>query len=188
MKINHIRFANILLVGIIILAGKANYCWYIAAMHGSLEILNRQHLYLLQSPKIYNSIFWLYELVLLFRLRTFHFSADVEWLYNCAEHLCFGIIVCIKMYVYTAVFGDRFNRQRLRRGMIAALLFNCIGVFNEVFQNSLAHRMLFVFIEDSLKDLKMNLIGTAVFMCAVVWRVWVVRNAQNRFIVEKLPD
>ncbi len=171
MKIIHVRLANILLVAIILYSGKADYCWYVAAMHGSLEILNRQRLYLLQSPKVYNSIFWLYELVLLFRLRTFHFSADAEWLFNCAEHLCFGIIVCTKMYIYTAVFGSSFHLLRLKRGLIAVVLFNCIGVINEVFQNSLAHRMLFVFIEDSLKDMKMNLLGAGVFMVAVIWKI-----------------
>ena len=171
MNINRVRIANILLAAIMLLAGQYNYLWYIGAMHLSLEVLNRQNVYLLHAYKIYNFIFWSYELVLLERLRTAHLSALTEWLLNCAEHLAFGVVICLKIYIYTAVFSKGKVRSRWQRALIAFVVFNMIGVVNEIFQNNLAHRNLFVFIADSIKDIKMNLLGAVVFFAAVLWRL-----------------
>jgi hypothetical protein len=93
MNIRLIRFLNLVFVAIMLFKGVWNFLWYIGAMHLSLEILNRQQLYLQHQYKLYNSIFWSYSLVLLERLRTNHFNETAEWLFNCAEHLFFGIII-----------------------------------------------------------------------------------------------
>lgn len=152
-----------LFTGILLMTCHMVYLWYIAAMHFSLETLNRKQLYLQHSYKFYNCIFWVYELVLLERLRSRFFSEQTEWLLNCAEHLFFGIIICIKIYIYTAVFSKESAWQRWRRGLAAFLVFNMIGVLNEIFQNDLAGRKLVVFIPDSIKDMQMNLIGAVIF-------------------------
>jgi hypothetical protein len=178
MTINHIRFLNIVFVVFFITTAMHSFLWYIAVMHLSLEILNSRHLYLQHQYKLYNFIFWAYSLVLLERLRTSHLSETTEWVINCAEHLFFGIIICIKVYIYTTVFSKASKATRWKRAMIAFALFNIIGLFNEVFQNSLGNRSLFVFIPDSIKDIKMNLLGAAVFMMAVLCRIsWLKRMA-----------
>jgi len=51
--------------------------------------------------------------------------------------------------------------------LFTAVLFNCVGVFNEVFQNILNHRPLLAFIPDSLKDILMNAFGTVLFVLLV---------------------
>ncbi len=181
MKISHIRPANIFLLFIMFANHGAHYCWYIAAMHISLEILNHRKGYLQQSYKLYNFIFWGYSLVLLERLRSVHFNASAEWLLNCAEHLFFGIVICLKVYIYTAVFTNVTKPTRLKRGVAAFLLFNVIGVVNEVFQNWLSSRNLFVFIADSMKDMGMNIIGATVFFTAVIWRMlWLKKSAAKQ--------
>ena len=178
MNIQQVRIADILLVLIILTWGSSNFLWYIGAMQVSLEILNKRPLYLQHSYKVYNFIFWIYSLVLLERLRSTYFSETTEWIINCAEHLFFGIIICIKVYIYTAVFTNHTKRTRWHRALISFLLFNIIGLFNEVFQNSLGNRSLFVFIPDSIKDMEMNLLGAAVFMMAVLCRIsWLKRKA-----------
>lgn len=171
MNIRQLRIASLLLAVTITTWGSIDFCWYIAAMLCSLEILNRQSVYLQHRYKLYNFISWAYSLVLLERLRTTHFSATTEWMINCAEHLFFGIIICIKVYIYTAVFTKHTKHTRWNRALISFLLFNIIGLFNEVFQNSLGNRSLFVFIPDSIKDIQMNFTGAVVFMLAVLCRI-----------------
>ena len=170
---------------IMAMSGHLNYIWYIGTMHLSLEVLNQQATYLIHPYRLSNFIFWAYELVLLERLREVFFSDNVEWLLNCAEHFSFAIVICLKVYIYTAVFASRSLLNRWWRGAIAVIVFNVIGLFNEVFQNTLAHRIAFVFIPDSLKDLKMNLLGTAVFMSAVIFRIFWVKNL---FDISKFPS
>ncbi len=149
-------------------------------MHLSLEVLNSQSLYLQHPHKIYNAVFWLYELVLIERLFQHHVSETFEWLLNCSEHLGFGIIICLKIYIYTAVFSKQNSLSRWKRGVLAFTFFNIIGVLNEIFQNGLAGRSLFIFIDDSVKDIKMNLLGGLAFLVGVSIRVlWLKRKQEQ---------
>ena len=70
-----------------------------------------------------------------------------------------------------AVFSKGNVLPRWLRTLIAFVVFNIIDVVNEIFQNSLAQRNLFVFIADSIKDMKMNLLGAVVFFAAVLWKM-----------------
>ena len=179
MNIKAVRFFNLVFIFIMMFAGKTNFLWYIFAMHASLEILNRRKLYLQHAYKFYNFISWAYGLVLLERLRVSHLSESMEWLINCAEHLLFAIIICINVYIYTAVFAKINSLSRWHRSFIAFTIFNIIGLFNEVFQNNMNNRKLFVLIPDSIKDLQMNLLGAAVFLIAVFCKiVWLKRNTE----------
>jgi VanZ family protein len=178
MNIRRIRFLNVVFIAIMLSKGMWNFLWYIGAMHLSLEILNRQALYLQHKYKLYNTVFWGYSLVLLERLRTNHFDKTTEWVFNSAGHLFFGIIICIKLYIYTALFAKHYYAMRLQRGLAAFVIFNLIGLANEVFQNYLCSRSLPVFIPDSCKDLKMNMAGAIVFMMVVFYRLWLQKKTQ----------
>jgi hypothetical protein len=178
MNIHQARLLNIIFAAIMVTNGMATFCWYIVAMHLSLEILNSSKRYLQEQYKVYNFIFCCYSLVLLERLCSNHLAASTEWMINCSEHLLFGIVICIKVYIYTAVFTRANHATRWNRAIIAFVLFNIIALVNEVFQNSLCNRCLFVFIPDSIKDIEMNLLGAAVFMMAVLCRInWLKRMA-----------
>ena len=181
MNLNLVRISNTILALVILTSGHLNYLWYIGAMHLSLEILNHNSTYFTHPYRLYNFIFWAYELVLLERLRKIFFTDSVEWILNCAEHFSFAIIICLKVYIYTAVFTGRYLLNRWWRGVIALTIFNIIGIFNEVFQNTLAHRATFVFNPDSIKDLKMNLLGTGVFMSTVLFRIFWVKKIHLKF-------
>jgi hypothetical protein len=176
MTMQLVRIANIILVAVIIPSGHLYCLWYIGAMHLSLEILNRQNIYLQHRYKIYNTIFWAYQLVLIERLFEYRLSEIFDWSINCAEHLGFGIIICLKIYIYTAVFGKQKMLPRWKRGLIAFSVFNIIGIFNEIFQNSLTNRHLFIFIDDSTKDIKMNLLGGLIFLVGVAIRIFFLKK------------
>lgn len=171
MNILQTRLLNIIFVAIMVTNGMATFCWYIVAMQLSLEILNHRKRYLQEQYKVYNFIFYCYSLVLLERLRSTHLSPSTEWLINCGEHLLFGIVICIKVYIYTAVFTMANHATRWKRAIIAFSLFNLIGVCNEIFQNSLCNRSLLIFIPDSIKDMQVNLVGAAIFLLAVYLRI-----------------
>lgn len=171
MNIHQARLFNIIFAAIMVTNGMATFCWYIVTMHLSLEILNSRKRYLQEQYKIYNFIFCCYSLVLLERLRSTHLSASAEWMINCGEHILFGIVICIKAYIYTAVFTSVTQASRWKRGIIAFSLFNLIGLFNEIFQNSLCKRSLLIFIPDSIKDMQVNLFGAGIFMLAVWLRI-----------------
>jgi hypothetical protein len=172
MNINQVRIANVLFALLIVLFGKYNLLWYIIFMQLSLEILNSRPKYFQHPYRVLNFIFWSYDLVLLERLRGWHFSETIEYLMNCVEHLAFGVIICLKIYIYAAVFTNLSKAQRWKKAMIAVVVFNIIGVINEVFQNAIGGRTLFVFIADSIKDLWMNLLGGSLFLLTVLCRIW----------------
>lgn len=171
MSITHARVTNCILAIILAISGHFIYCWYLAAMHLSLEVLNRQGKYLQHSYKLYNGIFVLFEGVLLARIRSFQFNPNTEWLINCTEHFLFGIIICVKLYIYTALFRPCSYLSRQKRTLIAFTVFNLAGVFNEVFQNELAQRTLYTFIPDSIKDMQVNFYGAVVFGLVVMGRI-----------------
>jgi hypothetical protein len=181
MNIRQIRIANLLLLAIIIVSGHYNLLFYTTAMHVSLEVLNSRAAYLEHSYKLFNFLFWAYQVVLLERLRSFSFSPTAEWMINCAEHIAFGAIICLKVYMYSAIYIWKKDSQRLFRIVAAVLFFNGLGVFNEVFQNWLYDRDSFRFIDDSLKDLRMNLWGTALFFLTALIRAAVLQRKANAY-------
>jgi hypothetical protein len=169
MNINIIRILNVIYAVVIAYFGRWDLLWYVGAMHLSLELLNSRPAYFLQPARLYNLIFWSYELVLTERLRGpgQKFSDTIEWLWNCGEHLAFALVICLKVYVYLAVFTGSGKGNILKRALLVALVFNCIGVINEVFQNAITHRSLWFFIADSRKDMVMNALGSMVFLLSV---------------------
>lgn len=180
MPIRSVRTANIVLVFLIIASGHLYCLWYVGAMHISLEVLNSQKIYLQHSYKIYNLVFWAYELVLAERLLEHHMPESFEWLLNSAEHIGFGIVICLKIYIYTAIFIKQQHQPRWKRGLLAFALFNAIGVFNEIFQHFLSHRSLFVFSNDSLRDIQMNFVGGLVFLLTLMIKVCWLKYYSSR--------
>lgn len=173
---------NVLLMTALVTGGGAVYCWYVSIMHLSLEILNSCTTFLRQRYKVYNFIFCIYGLVLLERLRTLYFSAGAEWLINSTEHLLFGIIICVKVYVYTAILDKAKQATRFNRAAVAFIVFNSIGVLNEVFQNYLSGLSPLRLAANSIRDIQMNLLGAAVFMMAV-WSKMAWCNKRNKIAV-----
>jgi hypothetical protein len=60
--------------------------------------------------------------------------------------------------------------------------FNFLGLINEIFQNWLGKRSYFILTPDSMKDLRMNLVGAALFILTACARiVWMRRKANVYF-------
>lgn len=180
MTIQLIRVLNFIFTTVIIYAGKYPLLYYVVAMHASLEFLNTRKLYVFHAYKLYNFIFFSYELVLLERVRKFKFSNAIEWWLNNAEHIAFAIIICLKVYTYLRILILKNDAQFFKRICITVVLFNAIGFINEYFQNAISNRSLFVLTEDSIKDIVMNLIGTAVFFLTALCRIqWIKQTTNN---------
>lgn len=142
---------------------------YLGAMWLSVEFLNRQKNYLIAHRyRLFNFIFGFYTLlVIINRTRTAQFSPLTEGVVNIAEHLFFGIVICLKISIYCQLF---FKIQTLVFPIIVVLLFNILGIFNEVFQNWLCTRPLWFFIADAQKDILVNLCGSILFLIGTYWQ------------------
>jgi CDP-diglyceride synthetase len=148
-----------------------NQAWslliYWSAMLISIEVLNRsvsftQDVYY----RKYNLLFISYlVLVVIDRTRKFTFGETPDYWFNCFMHLAFGMIVCLKVKQYLRIS----NAQSTYNLIYIFLIFNVIGILNEVMQNALCHRALFLFIADSQKDVCMNVLGSLGFV-AMVWK------------------
>jgi len=181
MKIGLIRFLNILLVLALISFNKLSLLSYVIVMHTSIEVLNQRDIYLKKRSLIFNVVFWSYELVLLERLRSFHFSAGFEWTLNSIEHLLFAFVICIKVYFYLEAFPLRGSVRKFRNVLFAILFFSALGILNEYFQNLLNKRSLFILEADSLKDITMNCIGAAIFFLTAFTRLVITNRKPNLY-------
>ncbi len=180
MNIKTVRLLNILFLLVLVATGKYAFIIYIVINQVLLEVLNAQPLYKTHPYKWFNLIFWTYELVLLERLRHFKMGPAAEWWLNNLEHICFALVIGFMLYMLLAIFWLKKDNQRLPRVIMVAIFFNVIGLINEWNQNLMAHRSIFVFIEDSKKDLCMNLIGTSILFLTVLCRIWwLKKNAKQ---------
>ena len=160
---NLLRLIYAALLIIILMNGNYSLLYYAAVMVTSIEFLNSQKAFKnLPNYAIYNGVFIGYLIfIILNRSRHFKFSAYTEGSLNIAEHGFFALIICLKLLLYFHLFSNYSFRLK---AIFAALIFNLIGLINEIFQNWLNHRALFLFIEDARKDLIINFLGTVLFL------------------------
>jgi hypothetical protein len=182
MSIKTIRLLNTLLTLVFIAFGKYYLILYVVINQILLEVLNAQTLYKQHPYKWFNLIFWAYELVLVERLRHFKMHPLAKWWLNNLEHIFFAIVISFMVYLFLAIFWLKKKSQRIPRAIMVAIIFNVIGLINEWNQNNMAHRSIFVFIEDSIKDLWMNLIGTTIFFLTVLCRTWWLQKNKQQYI------
>lgn len=118
----------------------------------------------MNSHSIYN---WLYVAYLAFivfvRSTIFHFSEEADYHLNTAEHLFFMFIICQTVLIYLELFNV-LKGKYLSRVFVVFVLLNLIGILNEYFQNFFNRLPLFIFEDNDLKDLKINLIGSSLFV------------------------
>ena len=172
MRIKTIRIIEFLLF-ISILMSKTYYLLaYILVMYLSVEFLNSREEYKAQRYfRFFNVLFVGYQVfICIERIRKFKFDGSTEFILNSVEHILFALVICFKISQFLRLhlrFLPNFPlKQRL---WITIVFFNAIGVFNEIWQNGVGKRALFVFIPDSISDLKMNLIGTVIFSFSMLY-------------------
>jgi hypothetical protein len=179
MTIALIRLIQLLLIPFIVASKEYYLLYYNGVMHVSLEFLNSKTEYTTQPKyKFYNALFViflvLYSLERL-RTRTFKLSTWLEWQMNSVEHIFFAFIICFKIvqYLNLRYFGALSLEKRILTTFIA---FNIIGVLGEIFQLCMTddYKLVFWvgafdFLPDNIKDIKMNLIGSALFCLSLFY-------------------
>ena len=149
--------------------------WFVLV--GSVEILNRQAKFQkITSPL--NVIFFtllLYSII----LRTFklHFSPEINLWTNGFEHILFAAIISFKIYLY---LNASFHKLKIPLLIcISAIMFNAVGIINEIYQNWVGHRNLYAIIPDTQTDLFVNIIGSVLFVF-IMYRLFV---KSKKFII-----
>ena len=163
MTINHLRLIVVALLVIISITGSYQLLYYVAVFVGSIEFLNQRDAFKnLPNFKFLNGIFALFlTFIVLNRSRHFKMSHYTEGVVNILEHGFFALIICLKLLLYFHLFSNYSIRLK---AVLVAIIFNSIGIVNEIFQNWLNHRALFSFIEDARKDLLINCLGSILFL------------------------
>jgi Fe2+ transport system protein B len=163
MTINHLRLLSLLLIALIFWSKNNHLYYYLGAMLVSVEFLNNHKIYrTASSSRIFNAIFASFTLfIMVNRTRTFQFANFTEGVLNLAEHGFFALVICLKIAVYLRFFSPLSKRWQ---PIVAVLLFNGLGIFNEIFQNYLNQRPILGFIADAQKDIVVNGVGAAVFL------------------------
>jgi hypothetical protein len=157
-----------IILAVIFINHKTALYYYWGALVLTVTYLNSRKQYLLEPYKWFNALFLVYLIFVVWeRTRHYQFSPIVELWLNNLEHILFGVMIC---FISTRVLKlSPFNvRSFGLRLLFGILIFNAIGFINEWFQNTLQHRDFFTLIPDSQKDIRMNLIGSAVFLFAAL--------------------
>ena len=163
MTINPLRLIVVALLIVIGVTNSYQLLYYTAVFVGSIEFLNRREAFKkLSNFTFLNLIFIAFlTFIILNRSRHIRFDTYTEGPLNILEHGFFALIICLKLLVYFHLFSNYSIRLK---AFLVALVFNLIGLVNEIFQNWLNHRAFFTFIEDARKDLLINLLGSILFL------------------------
>lgn len=164
MKITTFLLLAAAILVIIILSGATALYYYWAALVITVIYLNSRKTFSQQRFKLFNALFLVYLMFVVWeRTRHYQFSSSIELQINNSEHILFGVMICFiaSLVLWLPPFNLHSFYVRL---LLSVLIFNMIGLFNEWFQNWLYNRPVFALIPDSLKDLRMNVWGTLIFV------------------------
>jgi hypothetical protein len=179
MPINIVRLFQIIFFVCIVVSKKYYLLYYCGVMYISLEFLNSREKYRNQPQyRFYNILFIGFQVLFcLDRLRTSTFKLPnwAEWQMNSLEHLLFAFIISFKITQYINLsFLGKFSL--IKRLIMTFLLFNMIGFWGEVFQNSLTENTTvvlwtgsFQFLSDNTKDMQMNFVGSILFVLYMIY-------------------
>ena len=140
--------------------------FYILVLFINVEIL------LLHKSKSETNIFKISQLffiifvsyVLFARADICDFSDETNYNLNSIEHILFAIVISLLIYYYVLFYDQK---KKLNPILISVFLFNSIGIVNEFFQNYFQGKSVFFLDEFSIKDLIVNVIGSAFFILII---------------------
>lgn len=166
MNALQIQRALFLLLSLLFILCKVYFLFaYVSIYYLSFEYLNSNKKYKeIALHKTYN---WLYVAYLAFivfvRSGLIEFQKEVDYHLNTAEHLFFMFLICQTVLIYMQLFTILKGKQLLRLIAVFVIL-NLIGILNEYFQNFYQNLPVFYLEQTDLKDLKINLIGSSLFV------------------------
>ena len=145
--------------------------YYWSALLVCVSFLNTRKRFKQQPYKWVNLLFFLYMLFIVWeRTRHYKFGALTELIINDAEHIFFAVIISLLIALLLTLSFTNTNSYA-KTIVITIVIFNIVGVLNELFQNTIAGRPVFILIPDSQKDILMNLCGSTLF--AAISLLWV---------------
>ncbi len=179
MKLKSFLLAAAVILAIIFISGKTILYYYWGALVIVVSYLNSRTAFLQERYKVFNTLFIFYFLFIVWeRTRTYQFSAPVELQINNAEHILYGMVVCLmaSLVLKLPPFALRSFYVRL---LLTILIFNSVGFITEWFQNGMFGRPVFALIPDSIKDLRMNVWGTLIFTLLSLMVYYFNRNRKT---------
>ncbi len=154
MSINTVRVLNLLVVVLLLSLQKWTFAVYPFVLQTFFEVIYR---YSKVPKESLNRLFAQCMVCVLFgleRLRTVHFSDSIEFGINVFEHGYFAFVFC-------AILGVLFTSNSAKDSSWKVfLLFNTIGVFNEIYQYSAGAHWGEIPPFDTWKDLLVNVLGS----------------------------
>jgi VanZ family protein len=115
--------------------------------------------------KISQLIFIVFVSYVLFaRADIWGFSDETYYNLNSLEHILFAIVISLLIYYYILFFDQK---KKLNPIILSVFLFNSIGLINEFFQSYFQGKSVFFLDEFSIKDLIVNVIGSAFFILII---------------------
>lgn len=155
---------------------------YATVFYFSFELLNANKRYLaLQYKALYNAIIVSFlAYILLVRSGVLSVSESVIFHLNTLEHVLFAVVICLHLSIYLRVFGKNLPSV-LTQLLLVVIVFNGIGLVNELFQNFFNGGQPLALAPNSFKDLVANLLGTAIYAALVVFH----KTTRSFFLVSE---
>ncbi len=164
MNINVFRVLSLLLLARIILTSQFVLILYWIIFLASVEFLQSRTVYKHRSKK-FTFLFFLYLLLItVVRTSGHRLSQPITYTINVFEHLLFALVISFIVSLYLGLLARFKNDRGLKRYWYSALLFNCIGFLNEVYQNLAKHKAPFIFSFGARIDLLVNVVGSLLFV------------------------
>ncbi len=169
---------------VILVTGQYLLLGYWLALFISIEFLNRQQIYLKSRFKALNLLYFIYlSFIILERGSKVLFpiisaskpNLDLSkiMVLNIVEHLAFALVVCTQLYFYFCIFSRQTGHKKWLHLKIV-VLFNLLGMLNEVYQASFTFKGQFSFSAEALKDIFVNIAGSVLYFClAMYWFGWI---------------
>lgn len=161
MKPANARWYRWLMAGALIwimLAGVYFMLLYWLVLLSSLEWLNSRSFY----TEGWRRLNWFFTGYLYFILlvRAVHWKWEPHFreAVNIVEHLLFAMLVCTLLFLGSLAVNPRLGLFKRLAGVY--VLFNVVGLVNEVYQNIIVGRLAAAFVADSIKDIGVNLAGS----------------------------
>lgn len=170
MRIQLFRTFVFIILAWILFREKYTLVLYWFVLVGSVEILNRQAKFQNITSQL-NVIFFillLYSISL--RTLKLHLSPEISFWTNGLEHLLFATVISFKIYLYLSTSFPKIKIALLI--LVSAIMFNSVGIVNEIYQNWVSHRNLYTIIPDTQTDLFVNSIGSVLFVF-IMYRLFV---------------
>jgi hypothetical protein len=164
MKIKWFRLLTLLLLAWIIFRHKYVLIGYWLVLVAVVEFLNSSSS--ISNKQRINQRFF-YYLLFITIVRTSHYVLPQWMVYiiNAIEHLLFALAVSYMVYLVLGLSVKMKQLNTKTTFFLIALLFNGIGILNEVYQCLAKAKPAFYFLTDkgSLIDLAVNVVGSVLF-------------------------